>query len=71
MSNRVFNLMGLNGKAVLPMVLGLGCGTMAVMTSRILETKKRAADNNISPCACRALLCTAWSYTWNARGVIF
>lgn len=40
MSNRTFNLMGLNGKAVLPMVLGLGCGTMAVMTSRILETKK-------------------------------
>jgi ferrous iron transport protein B len=40
MSNRVFNMIGLNGKAVLPMVLGLGCGTMAVMTSRILETKR-------------------------------
>lgn len=40
MSNKVFNLMGLNGKAVLPMVLGLGCGTMAVMTSRILETRR-------------------------------
>ncbi|KAF0185105.1 MAG: ferrous iron transport protein B [Nitrospirae bacterium] len=40
MSNRLFNLIGLNGKAVLPMVLGLGCGTMAVMTSRILETKR-------------------------------
>lgn len=40
MSNRVFNLMGLNGKAVLPMILGLGCGTMAVMTARILETKR-------------------------------
>jgi ferrous iron transport protein B len=40
MSNRIFNIMGLNGKAVLPMVLGLGCGTMAVMTSRILETKR-------------------------------
>ena len=39
-SNRVFNIIGLNGKAVLPMVLGLGCGTMAVMTSRILETKR-------------------------------
>jgi len=26
MSNRVFNMIGLNGKAVLPMVLGLGCG---------------------------------------------
>lgn len=40
MSNRVFNILGLNGKAVLPMVLGLGCGTMAVMTSRILETRR-------------------------------
>jgi ferrous iron transport protein B len=40
MSNRVFSLVGLNGKAVLPMVLGLGCGTMAVMTSRILETRR-------------------------------
>jgi ferrous iron transport protein B len=40
MSNRIFNLIGLNGKAVLPMVLGLGCGTMAVMTSRILETTR-------------------------------
>jgi hypothetical protein len=32
--------MGLNGKAVLPMVLGLGCVTMATMPSRILETRK-------------------------------
>lgn len=40
MSNRVFNLMGLSGKAVLPMVLGLGCGTMAVMTTRILESRR-------------------------------
>jgi ferrous iron transport protein B len=30
----------LNGKAVLPMVLGLGCDTMATMTTRILETPK-------------------------------
>jgi ferrous iron transport protein B len=40
MSNRIFNLIGLNGKAVLPMVLGLGCDTMATMTTRILETKR-------------------------------
>lgn len=39
-SNRVFKAIGLNGKAVLPMVLGLGCDTMATMTARILETKK-------------------------------
>jgi ferrous iron transport protein B len=40
MVNRLFKLMGLNGKAVLPMVLGLGCDTMATLTTRILETKK-------------------------------
>jgi len=38
--NRVFRGMGLNGKAVLPMVLGLGCDTMATLTARIMETRK-------------------------------
>jgi ferrous iron transport protein B len=40
MLDRAFRRMGLNGKAVLPMVLGFGCVTMATMTSRILETRK-------------------------------
>jgi ferrous iron transport protein B len=40
LSDRAFRVMGLNGKAVLPMVLGLGCDTMATMTTRILATKK-------------------------------
>jgi ferrous iron transport protein B len=40
MVNRLFRAMGLNGKAVLPIVLGLGCDTMATMTTRILETRK-------------------------------
>jgi ferrous iron transport protein B len=40
MSNRLFRLIGLNGKAILPMVLGLGCDTMATMTTRILESRK-------------------------------
>lgn len=40
MLDRVFSFIGLNGKAVLPMILGLGCGTMAVLSSRVLETKK-------------------------------
>jgi len=39
-SDRIFRLMGLNGKAVLPMILGLGCDTMATMTTRILGTPK-------------------------------
>ncbi|HVN31290.1 MAG TPA: ferrous iron transporter B, partial [Thermoanaerobaculaceae bacterium] len=40
MVNRVFRGMGLNGKAVLPMILGLGCDTMATLTTRILPSKK-------------------------------
>ena len=40
MLNRLFSLVGLNGKAVLPLVLGLGCDTMATMVTRILPTKK-------------------------------
>ena len=39
-SDRIFRAMGLNGRAVLPMVLGLGCDTMATMTTRILATPK-------------------------------
>jgi len=38
--NKIFKWMGLNGKAVIPMILGLGCDTMATMTTRILDTKK-------------------------------
>jgi len=39
-SDKLFRLLGLNGKAVLPMILGLGCGTMAAMSTRILETNR-------------------------------
>ena len=41
LADRIFKRVGLSGKAVLPMVLGLGCGTMATMTTRILETRKQ------------------------------
>jgi ferrous iron transport protein B len=40
LSDRLMRLMGLNGKAVLPMVLGFGCGTMATMSTRILSSKR-------------------------------
>lgn len=40
LTNKLFRLMGLNGKAVLPMVLGLGCVTMATLTTRIMENKR-------------------------------
>jgi len=41
MANRSFTAVGLNGKAVLPMVLGLGCVTMATLAGRILDTPKQ------------------------------
>jgi ferrous iron transport protein B len=40
--HRAFRRIGLNGKAVLPMVLGLGCDTMATLTTRILDSKKES-----------------------------
>jgi ferrous iron transport protein B len=40
LSDRLMRIMGLNGKAILPMVLGFGCGTMATMSTRILSSKK-------------------------------
>jgi ferrous iron transport protein B len=38
--DRIFKKIGLNGRAVIPMVLGFGCDTMATMVTRILETKR-------------------------------
>jgi ferrous iron transport protein B len=38
--DRAFKLIGLNGRAVIPMVLGFGCDTMATIVTRILETKR-------------------------------
>jgi len=39
--DRLLRLMGLNGKGVLPLVLGLSCVTMAIITTRMLETRKQ------------------------------
>ncbi|ALC16049.1 ferrous iron transporter FeoB [Desulfuromonas soudanensis] len=36
--DRVFKRIGLNGRAVIPIVLGFGCDTMATMVTRTLET---------------------------------
>jgi ferrous iron transport protein B len=38
--DRVFKKIGLNGRAVIPMTLGLGCGTMATIVTRTLETRR-------------------------------
>jgi len=38
--DRVFKNFGLTGRAVIPMVLGFGCDTMATMVTRTLETTR-------------------------------
>jgi ferrous iron transport protein B len=38
--DRTFKRIGLSGRAVIPMVLGLGCDTMATMVTRTLPTKR-------------------------------
>ncbi|MFQ5887770.1 MAG: ferrous iron transport protein B [Candidatus Hydrothermarchaeales archaeon] len=40
LADRIFKKIGLSGKAVLPMVLGLGCVTMATLTTRTLDSHK-------------------------------
>ncbi len=38
--DKIFKKLGLNGKAVIPLILGFGCDTMATITTRTLETKR-------------------------------
>ena len=38
--DRIFQKMGLNGKGVIPLVMGFSCVTMALLTTRILSTEK-------------------------------
>ena len=40
MLDRLFKSIGLSGRAVIPIVLGLGCDTMATLVTRTLETKR-------------------------------
>lgn len=40
MLDRAFNKIGLNGKAVIPIMLGFGCITMANITTRMLGTER-------------------------------
>ena len=72
--DRLFKKIGLSGRAIIPMVLGVGCGSMATMTTRTLETKR---ERNIAtlllalaiPCSAQlgvifAVLATSSSALW-------
>lgn len=45
--DRIFKKIGLSGRAVIPMTLGFGCDTMAVMVTRTLETKKEKVISSL------------------------
>ncbi len=38
--DRLLNKIGLNGRAIIPLILGLGCVTMATITTRLLTTRR-------------------------------
>ncbi|BBA79976.1 ferrous iron transport protein B [cyanobacterium endosymbiont of Rhopalodia gibberula] len=40
LADRLLKALGLSGRSITPLVLGLGCGTMATMVTRTLESKR-------------------------------
>ncbi len=38
--DKIFQKMGLNGKGVIPLIMGFSCVTMAILTTRMLDTDK-------------------------------
>lgn len=40
LADRTFTRLGLNGKAIIPVILGFGCVTMATITTRMLGTER-------------------------------
>ena len=76
MVNKLFRIMGLNGKAVLPMILGLGCDTMATMTTRILETRKERLVTTMLlalavPCSAQLGVLLAMMASLSIGGAVF
>lgn len=40
LTDKILKKLGLSGRAIIPLALGLGCGTMAVIVTRTLESKR-------------------------------
>lgn len=55
--DRLFTRFGLNGKAIIPVLLGFGCVTMALITTRILGTKRERLIASVLLCV--AVPCSA------------
>jgi ferrous iron transport protein B len=55
--DRLFTFLGLNGRAVIPMILGFGCVTMALISTRILGSKRERIIATVLLCV--AVPCSA------------
>ena len=52
LSHRAFRVVGLTGKATLPIILGFGCVTMASLASRIMDTNSDGRLQKTVPVIC-------------------
>jgi ferrous iron transport protein B len=41
LTDRLLRRIGLNGKGILPLIMGFSCVTMAILTTRVLDTRKQ------------------------------
>lgn len=76
--DRVFRWMGLNGQGLIPLVLGFSCVTMAVITTRMLPTRKERVVLTLLlilaiPCAplIAVMFVVLDSLPWTATAVVF
>jgi ferrous iron transport protein B len=76
--DRVFRWMGLNGQGLIPLVLGFSCVTMAVITTRMLPTRKERVVLTLLlilavPCAplIAVMFVVLDSLPWTASAVVF
>jgi len=79
--DRMMGKIGLNGRAIIPLILGLGCVTMATITTRLLSTKREkliatALLGIAIPCSAQlgvvsgTLARIGGGYAWAVYGVV-
>jgi ferrous iron transport protein B len=76
--DRFLRMLGLNGKGVLPLVFGVSCVTMAILTTRVLKSKKERIIASFLlllsfPCAplLAVMLLILSQLSWTAAATVF
>jgi ferrous iron transport protein B len=74
LTGRFFNFLGLNGDAIIPILLGFGCGALGTISCRILKTKKEqiivtALIGIAVPCAAQQCIIVALLASTNNAGI--